>query len=191
MKIYTKTGDRGMTSLVGGQRVAKNSARLESYGTVDELNSCLGIVRAYVSVAETAEELVEIQSRLFDLGGNLATDPADLKVKVCIREEDIAFLEHAIDRMDAALPPMRYFVLPGGSPAQPCLPCAILSCRAAVLRYLFAIWRGLSAGGRSGALWIWQRALRSIPASCNTSTVCRITFLSFRANSRRTRGQKR
>ena len=93
MKIYTKTGDRGMTSLVGGQRVAKNSARLESYGTVDELNSCLGIVRAYVSAAETAEELVEIQSRLFDLGGNLATDPADLKVKVCIREEDIAFLE--------------------------------------------------------------------------------------------------
>ena len=93
MKIYTKTGDRGMTSLVGGQRVAKNSARLESYGTVDELNSCLGIVRAYVSAAETAEELVEIQSRLFDLGGNLATDPADLKVKVCIREEDIAFLD--------------------------------------------------------------------------------------------------
>ena len=136
MKIYTKTGDRGMTSLVGGQRVAKNSARLESYGTVDELNSCLGIVRAYVSAAETAEELVEIQSRLFDLGGNLATDPADLKVKVCIREEDIAFLEHAIDRMDAALPPMRYFVLPGGSPSVSFCHLARTVCRRAERRIL-------------------------------------------------------
>lgn len=114
MKIYTKTGDKGTTSLVGGQRVPKNSARLEAYGTVDELNSCIGIVRSCKLNAPLAEELVEIQRRLFDVGGNLATDPSDLQVKVCIREEDIIMLEHAIDRMDAEVPPMKAFVLPGG-----------------------------------------------------------------------------
>lgn len=114
MKIYTKTGDKGTTSLVGGQRVPKNSARLEAYGTVDELNSCIGIVRSCKLNAPLVEELVEIQRRLFDVGGNLATDPSDLHVKVCIREEDIIMLEQAIDRMDADVPPMRAFVLPGG-----------------------------------------------------------------------------
>lgn len=114
MKIYTKTGDKGTTSLVGGQRVPKNSIRLEAYGTVDELNSCVGLVRSCKLDAVVAEELMEIQRRLFDVGGNLATDPSNLCVKVCIREEDIALLEHGIDRMDAEVPPMRAFVLPGG-----------------------------------------------------------------------------
>ena len=75
MKIYTKTGDKGMTSLIGGKRVPKNSARLESYGTIDELNSCLGMIRSFSLDQVIIEELVEIQSRLFDVGGNLATDP--------------------------------------------------------------------------------------------------------------------
>ena len=85
MKIYTKTGDKGMTSLIGGKRVPKNSARLESYGTIDELNSFLGMIRSFPLEQVIAEELVEIQSRLFDVGGNLATDPeasANLKVPI-------------------------------------------------------------------------------------------------------------
>lgn len=84
MKIYTKTGDKGMTSLIGGARVPKNSRRLEAYGTIDELNSYLGMIRSFPVDAQIADELVEIQSRLFDVGGNLATDPQskDLKVKL-------------------------------------------------------------------------------------------------------------
>ena len=117
MKIYTKTGDKGMTSLIGGKRVPKNSARLESYGTIDELNSCLGMIRSFSLDQVIIEELVEIQSRLFDVGGNLATDPesANLKVPIGVTEEDIALLENGIDRMDAGVPPMKYFVLPGGN----------------------------------------------------------------------------
>ena len=118
MKIYTKTGDKGMTSLIGGKRVPKNSARLESYGTIDELNSFLGMIRSFPLEQVIAEELVEIQSRLFDVGGNLATDPeasANLKVPIGVTEEDIALLENGIDRMDAEVPPMKYFVLPGGN----------------------------------------------------------------------------
>ena len=118
MKIYTKTGDKGMTSLIGGKRVPKNSARLESYGTIDELNSFLGMIRSFPLEQVIAEELVEIQSRLFDVGGNLATDPessANLKEPIGVTEEDIALLENGIDRMDAEVPPMKYFVLPGGN----------------------------------------------------------------------------
>ena len=109
MKIYTKTGDKGMTSLIGGKRVPKNSARLESYGTIDELNSFLGMIRSFPLEQVIAVELVEIQSRLFDVGGNLATDPessANLKEPIGVTEEDIALLENGIDRMDAEVPPM-------------------------------------------------------------------------------------
>lgn len=136
MKIYTKTGDQGMTSLVGGQRVPKNSARLESYGTVDELNSHIGMVRALAGVSPAADELVEIQRRLFDAGGYLATEPGDTFAKVAIREEDILFLEQAIDRMDAVLPPMRHFVLPGGTPAVSACHIARTVCRRAERRIL-------------------------------------------------------
>ena len=99
MKIYTKTGDKGMTSLIGGVRVPKNSIRLESYGTVDELNSYLGMIRSYPVDPLVAGELVEIQSRLFDVGGYLATAPqADqVKIRLEIRESDIQKLEEAID----------------------------------------------------------------------------------------------
>lgn len=117
MKIYTKTGDNGMTSLIGGRRVPKNSVRLEAYGTVDELNSHLGMIRSVFEDREIVGELVEIQSRLFDIGAQLAMDPENdsIKLEVGIRERDIVFLEEAIDRMDAGVPPMKHFVLPGGS----------------------------------------------------------------------------
>lgn len=117
MKVYTKTGDQGMTSLIGGTRVAKNSVRLEAYGSVDELNSYIGMIRSLVAGNEIAGELAEIQMRLFDVGGNLATDPHanSRKMPVGVDEEDIEVLEKAIDRMDAEVPPSRFFVLPGGN----------------------------------------------------------------------------
>ncbi len=136
MKIYTKTGDQGTTSLVGGQRVSKNSARLESYGTMDELNSHIGMVRSFPAASPVADELVEIQRRLFDAGGYLATAPTDSFAKVSIREEDILLLEQAIDRMDASLPPMRSFVLPGGSAAVSACRVARTVCRRAERRIL-------------------------------------------------------
>lgn len=138
MKIYTKTGDKGMTSLIGGKRVAKNSARLESYGTIDELNSYLGMIRSLTGDEQLTGELVEIQSRLFDVGGNLATDPenADIKVKLGIRESDIRLLEEAIDRMDAEVPPMKYFILPGGDQLSSFCHIARTVCRRAERRIL-------------------------------------------------------
>ena len=128
MKIYTKTGDKGMTSLIGGKRVPKNSARLESYGTIDELNSFLGMIRSF-----------PLESRLFDVGGNLATDPeasANLKVPIGVTEEDIALLENGIDRMDAEVPPMKYFVLPGGNQCVSFCHMARTICRRAERRIL-------------------------------------------------------
>lgn len=138
MKIYTKTGDQGMTSLIGGRRVPKNSARLESYGTIDELNSFLGMIRSYPIDSAVASELVEIQSRLFDVGGNLATDPEaeHVKMPLGVTEADIAMLERGIDRMDAELPPMKYFVLPGGNAAVSACHIARTVCRRAERRIL-------------------------------------------------------
>ena len=138
MKIYTKTGDEGMTSLIGGKRVAKNSARLESYGTIDELNSFLGMIRSFPMAPEVEDELVEIQSRLFDVGGNLATDPenAPLKMKLGVNEKDIERLEKAIDRMDGEVPPMTHFVLPGGNEVVSFCHIARTVCRRAERRIL-------------------------------------------------------
>ena len=117
MKVYTKTGDQGMTSLIGGTRVPKNSIRLEAYGHVDELNSHIGMIRSLVADREIAEELACIQMRLFDVGGNLATDPDGKasKMPVGVEDKDVEELEKAIDRMEAEVPPLRFFVLPGGS----------------------------------------------------------------------------
>lgn len=138
MKIYTKTGDKGMTSLIGGTRVPKNSRRLEAYGTIDELNSYLGMIRSFPVDAQIASELVEIQSRLFDVGGNLATDPQskDLKVKLGVKDTDIELLERGIDRMEAEVPPMKYFVLPGGNRVVSFCHIARTVCRRAERRIL-------------------------------------------------------
>jgi cob(I)alamin adenosyltransferase len=115
MKIYTKTGDQGTTSLVGGTRVLKSDLRIDSYGTVDELNSYIGLLRDQDVNQSRKDILIEIQDRLFTIGSILATEPSNTKVKIpALQETDIAFLEEQIDGMDATLPPMRFFVLPGG-----------------------------------------------------------------------------
>lgn len=115
MKIYTKTGDKGLTSLFGGERVPKYHYRIEAYGTVDELNSYIGLLRDQSINNATAEALLEIQDRLFTLGSILATEPGNTKVKTPqLHSKDIAFLEREIDTMNEHLPEMRSFVLPGG-----------------------------------------------------------------------------
>lgn len=115
MKIYTKTGDKGTTALFGGKRVSKHDIRIETYGTVDELNSYIGLIRDQKIDKETIQVLLEIQDRLFTLGSILATEPGNTKVKTPkIEEEDILFLENKMDQMNTTLPEMRSFVLPGG-----------------------------------------------------------------------------
>ncbi|UXX77996.1 cob(I)yrinic acid a,c-diamide adenosyltransferase [Reichenbachiella carrageenanivorans] len=115
MKVYTKTGDKGTTGLLGGTRVSKSALRIESYGTVDELNSHMGMVRDQPVNASLVDELINIQNTLFVIGSHLASDPEKSKVVIPdIENSQIEKLEKAIDRMDAELPEMRNFVLPGG-----------------------------------------------------------------------------
>ena len=115
MKIYTKTGDQGKTSLFGGSKVSKAHLRIETYGTIDELNSYIGLVRDQEVNKGRKEELVEIQDRLFTIGSILATEPGNNKVKVPeLSTSDVNFLEEKIDAMEDTLPPMKSFVLPGG-----------------------------------------------------------------------------
>lgn len=116
-KIYTKTGDKGETSLLGGTRVPKSHLRIETYGTVDELNSFIGFVNDQVDDARTKKFLSEIQDRLFTIGSSLACDPdKEPKMKLPdLREEDIQLVEEEIDEMNKILPVMKSFILPGGS----------------------------------------------------------------------------
>ena len=115
MKIYTKTGDIGETSLFGGRRVSKSDLRIETYGTTDELNSWIGLIRD-VNTNEVERELLkEIQDRIFTLGAELAADPDNQKLKTPdLYEADIEALEKGIDAMDAVLEPLKNFILPGG-----------------------------------------------------------------------------
>jgi len=123
MKIYTKTGDKGKTSLFGGRKVPKHHIRIESYGTVDELNSHLGLVRDQNIDAHSKDILVIIQNKLFTVGAILATDPEKAMLKSGkerlnipkISNEDIELLEKEMDQMNEALPPMTHFILPGGN----------------------------------------------------------------------------
>lgn len=122
MKIYTKTGDQGTTALFGGTRVPKHHIRIESYGTVDELNSFLGLVRDQEIDGHYKEMLANIQDKLFTLGAILATDPEKATLKSGkdrlnipkIAPEDISILETEMDHMNESLPPMTHFILPGG-----------------------------------------------------------------------------
>lgn len=115
MKIYTKGGDKGQTSLIGGTRVPKHHIRIESYGTVDELNSWIGVLRDTIEDAAVKSLLIEIQDRLFTIGSLLAADPEKSKMKLPeLHEDDVKLLEKEIDAIDAAVPPMKSFVLPGG-----------------------------------------------------------------------------
>ncbi len=115
-KIYTKTGDLGKTSLIGGTKVPKSHIRIESYGTVDELNSYIGLVNDYLNDAGTKLILKEIQDRLFTIGSSLACDPdKEPLMKIPdLKESDINLLEREIDKMNDVLPVMKHFILPGG-----------------------------------------------------------------------------
>jgi cob(I)alamin adenosyltransferase len=115
MKIYTKTGDKGKTSLLGGTRVSKGDLRIETYGTVDELNSYLGLVSDLDSDAQRVAFIRNIQSRLFTVGSSLAAETARARdFKPDLAEEDIIALEQSIDEMNEVLPVMTNFIIPGG-----------------------------------------------------------------------------
>ncbi len=116
MKIYTKNGDKGTTSLIGGTRVPKHSLRIESYGTVDELNSYIGLIRDQAIDEKYKIQLLEIQDRLFTIGSSLAADPEKSKMKLPdLIDSDVQFLEDKMDEMDEQLPELKFFILPGGN----------------------------------------------------------------------------
>lgn len=116
MKIYTKTGDKGETSLIGGTRVPKFHLRIECYGTVDELNSYIGLIQCQDIAAHEQQLLKEIQDRLFTIGSSLAADPERSKMKIPdLRPADILLLEKEMDAMNEVLPELRHFILPGGN----------------------------------------------------------------------------
>ena len=133
MKIYTKTGDKGQTSLIGGTRVPKYHLRIEAYGTVDELNSNIGLVNDYCTDAHSKNILKEIQDRLFTIGSSLACDPdKEQKLKIPdLKETDVELLEKEIDKMNEQLPEMKHFILPGGHVAVSTTHIARCVCRRA------------------------------------------------------------
>jgi cob(I)alamin adenosyltransferase len=132
-KIYTKTGDKGTTSLIGGTKVSKSHLRIEAYGTVDELNSCIGLCKDLLEGVTPVMMLQEVQDRLFTVGSSLACDPEkEPKMKIPdLKEEDISLLEKEIDSMNEVLPEMKFFILPGGHPAVSHLHIARCVCRRA------------------------------------------------------------
>lgn len=132
MKIYTKTGDQGTTSLFGGKRVSKSDLRIDTYGTVDELNSFMGLVRDQEVNRGRKEILLRIQNTLFIIGSILAAEPGNTKVKTpALEEDDIVFLEKEIDAMEETLTPLRFFILPGGHPSVSICHVARTVCRRA------------------------------------------------------------
>ncbi len=133
LKIYTKTGDLGKTSLIGGTKVPKSHVRIESYGTVDELNSYIGLVNDLFDHPESNLTLKEIQDRLFTIGSSLACDPEKepLMKLPDLKEEDVKLLEANIDAMNEVLPVMKSFILPGGHPTVSHLHIARCICRRA------------------------------------------------------------
>lgn len=130
MKIYTKTGDQGTTGLFGGARVPKDSPRISAYGEIDELNSILGIVRAETEQDPIRSSIAEVQATLFTLGAQMASPNVDPKVEV-ITAAHIDMLERQIDVITASLPPLRSFILPGGSKTSAYLHLARTVCRRA------------------------------------------------------------
>ncbi len=170
-RVYTRTGDDGRTALVGGQRVPKDDARIEAYGTVDELNSWVGLARSAAieagpATAVLGPTLLRVQQQLFNLGSVLATLPADLGARQPrVRDEDIAWLEAEMDAATTRLPALRSFVLPGGSRLNAVLHLARTVCRRAER---VAVGAQRDAGGLerevrylnrlSDALFVWSRA---------------------------------
>ena len=138
MKIYTKTGDAGETGLFGGARVAKDDVRVEAYGSIDELNANLGLAAALAGGNQDARLLVELQHDLFVVGAELACLPekrTNLKLRL-IDATDVARLEQHIDRLQEALPELKHFILPGGTPLAAALHHARAVCRRAERRVL-------------------------------------------------------
>jgi cob(I)alamin adenosyltransferase len=160
VKIYTKTGDSGETSLFDNTRVSKADARVDAYGEVDEVNACLGAARAAGVDADTAALIEALQKDLFALGARLA-DPAariaERVTKAAITDEDIQRLEQTIDRLEGTLPPLRRFILPGGSPAGSLLHLARTVCRRAERRVI-----GLGAGAVDPILIIYLNRLSDL-----------------------------
>lgn len=138
MKIYTKTGDSGNTGLYGGTRISKASARVEAYGTVDELNAFIGVAVSEIGDASLKNQLQKIQFHLFTLGGEVATPPDKLvlangkpRLPVTITEKETTDLETWMDAMDQVLQPLQYFILPGGGKGAALLHAARTVCRRA------------------------------------------------------------
>jgi len=130
-KIYTKTGDKGKTSLWGGARVPKNHIRIESYGTIDELNSYLGVVCDQIENSKLRKQLLTVQHRLFSIGSILATDPSKEMPTPDIKTSDVETLETWIDDLEKDLPPLKNFILPGGHTAASFAHVARCVCRRA------------------------------------------------------------
>jgi cob(I)alamin adenosyltransferase len=160
VKIYTKTGDSGETSLFDNSRVSKADARVDAYGDVDELNACLGAVRAAGIDADIADLLASIQKELFAVGARLA-DPssriAGRVTKAAVTDADIHRLEGAIDRLEAELPPLRKFILPGGSGAGAQLHLARTVCRRAERRVV-----GLGPGAVESLVIVYLNRLSDL-----------------------------
>ncbi len=137
MKIYTRTGDAGMTGLYGGGRVLKNDVRIAAYGSVDELNACLGVCRASGGAKESSLSpevdalLARLQHEMFAVGAELASPGGAAPDSILLADDDVARAESAIDRCEAALSPLKAFILPGGSPASAALHVARAVCRRA------------------------------------------------------------
>ncbi len=160
MKIYTKTGDSGETSLFDNTRVSKADARVDAYGEVDEVNACLGAARAAGVDADMSVLIEALQKDLFALGARLA-DPsariAERVTKAAITDADVQRLEQVIDRLEATLPPLRRFILPGGSAAGALLPLARPVCRRAERRVI-----GLGATAVDPTLIIYLNRLSDL-----------------------------
>jgi cob(I)alamin adenosyltransferase len=133
IKIYTKTGDKGTTSLIGGTKVPKSHLRIEAYGTIDELNSHTGLCRDQLNDEKSRQILLEIQDRLFTIGSSLACDPIkEPRMRIPdLKESDVTLLETEMDRMSEIIPPMTSFVLPGGHPVVSQLHITRCVCRRA------------------------------------------------------------
>ena len=134
MKIYTKTGDKGETSLIGGVRVSKTDTRIEAYGTVDELNSFIGVIRDTADDKQAEETLLRIQNILFTIGSELASAPGNKMKLPEVEVSDIEQLESAMDSMNEVLPELRNFILPGGDIAASHCHVARCVCRRAERR---------------------------------------------------------
>lgn len=133
-KIYTKTGDDGTTGLFGGARLSKDNIRIEAYGTVDELNSVIGWLMSTIPDRQIDALLQTVQSRLFTIGSNLASDPGKEMITPDLLEVDVQLIEESIDKMQETLPPLKHFILPGGSPSVSAAHLARTVCRRAERR---------------------------------------------------------